>query len=81
MELIATSPNAPLSVFAYGAYVHGVVLRCPVLFVRCGTSEVITLYDPTTKEKMRVRLPYEATRTTKPTRFAFAELEIVENKG
>ncbi len=76
MELRAAGSDP--AVIAYGAYLHGGRLRCPVLFVRHGhTDPVITLTSPTTTQEFRVRLPAEATGHSGHLRFDREELEIV----
>ena len=79
MELIATTRPEPVA-FAYGAYLHngGTHLRCGLLFVqRDHPAEVITLECPTTKKRIRVRLPKEAVNAVRNARFSRETLEVV----
>lgn len=76
MQLTATGPH-PVA-YAYGAYQHGSVLRCGLLFVQRGNPEpVVTLQCPDTKQEFRVRLPKEAVNSSKHLRFSREELEIL----
>ncbi|MDP9764868.1 hypothetical protein [Deinococcus enclensis] len=76
MELRAAGPDP--AVIAYGAYLHGGRLRCPLLLVRHGhTARDVTLTDPTSNQEIHVRLPEEATGHTGHLRFDREELEIL----
>lgn len=77
MELIATTRPEPVA-YAYGAYVHGSVLRCGLLYVLKGNKKkTVTLRDPDTKQRYRVRLPREAIGNTRHLRFSREELELL----
>ncbi|MFC6591673.1 hypothetical protein ACFP81_06385 [Deinococcus lacus] len=77
MELIATTRPEPVA-YAYGAYLHGGHLRCGLLFVRKGnTKKTVTLRDPETKQRYRVRLPREAINAPRHLRFSREELEVL----
>lgn len=76
MELRAAGPDP--AVIAYGAYLHGGRLRCPLLLVRHGhTARDVTLTDPTSNQEIRVRLPAEAIGDSGHLRFDREELEIL----
>lgn len=78
MELIAAT--RPKVAYAYGASLNaeGTRLRCGLLFVLKGnTRKVVTLLNPETKERIRVRLPDKALKPKGHARFTKVELEVI----
>lgn len=81
MELIATSrrEGAPVAC-AYGAALAdgGRTLRCGLLFVMRGQKRrVLTLKDPQTKTRYRVRLPKELLGQKGHARVSRIQLEVL----
>lgn len=78
MELIATT--RPPVAYAYGAYPvqDGARLRCGLLFVKAGSQHrTLTLRDPESKQRFRVRLPDTAIKAKGTARFTRLELEVI----
>ena len=79
MELIATTRPEPVAL-AYGAYLidGGTRLRCGLLFVQRGnTRRVVTLRQPGTNTRIRVRLPDQGVNNARHARFNRETLEVI----